>query len=68
MGAMATYIRAGLPEVAAALAALTGEPTRWQSAVPVRNIHEARKPDCGSHSGITGWTLSVSGCSAVQSW
>jgi integrase len=26
MGAMATYVRAGLPEVAAALAALTGEP------------------------------------------
>jgi hypothetical protein len=26
MGAMATYVRAGLPEVATALAALTGEP------------------------------------------
>ena len=26
MAAMATYVRAGLPEVAAALAALTGEP------------------------------------------
>ena len=26
MAAMATYIRAGLPEVATALAALTGEP------------------------------------------
>ena len=26
MGAMATYVRAGLPEVAAALAVLTGEP------------------------------------------
>ncbi len=25
MGAMATYVRAGLPEVATALAALTGE-------------------------------------------
>ena len=26
MGAIATYVRAGLPEVATALAALTGEP------------------------------------------
>ncbi|MFZ0190660.1 MAG: hypothetical protein WAL72_27385 [Streptosporangiaceae bacterium] len=26
MGAMATYVRAGLPEVATTLAALTGEP------------------------------------------
>ena len=26
MGAMATYVRAGLPEVATALAVLTGEP------------------------------------------
>ena len=26
MAAMATYVRAGLPEVATALAALTGEP------------------------------------------
>jgi hypothetical protein len=26
MGAMATYVRAGLPEVATALTALTGEP------------------------------------------
>ena len=45
--AMATYVRAGLPEVAAALAVLTGEPIRWRpelslaSPVSVRRGHAA---------------------------
>ena len=36
MGAMATYVRAGLPEVAAALAALTGEPHPLATEDPPR--------------------------------
>jgi len=36
MGAMATYVRAGLPEVATALAALTGEPHPLASKDPAR--------------------------------
>ena len=36
MGAMATYVRAGLPEVATALAALTGEPHPLATEDPPR--------------------------------
>ena len=36
MGAMATYVRAGLPEVATALAALTGEPHPLAAEDPPR--------------------------------
>src|SRR6185312_5337815 len=47
---MATYVRAGLPEVAAALAILTASLIRWRpgplslaSPVPVRRGHAAKK-------------------------
>jgi hypothetical protein len=38
MGAMATYVRAGLPEVATALAALTGEPHPLAISTPEEQI------------------------------
>ena len=43
MGAMATYVRAGLPEVATALAALTGEPHPLAIEDPYGRY--AQKPD-----------------------
>ena len=44
MAAMATYVRAGLPEVATALAALTGEPhplALTSSGAEARNTRES---------------------------
>jgi integrase/recombinase XerC len=38
MGAMAIYVRAGLPEIATALAALTGEPHPLAISSPEEQI------------------------------
>jgi len=43
--AMATYIRAGLPEVAAALAALTGEKHPLAASPPPRNLPMSGRPE-----------------------
>jgi hypothetical protein len=47
MGAMATYVRAGLPEVATALAALTGEshPLAISSPGEEYRVRDCRSPD-----------------------
>ena len=50
MGAMATYVRAGLPEVATALAALTGEPHPLAIAPSGAEGMERERPDTFSNS------------------
>ena len=48
MAAMATYVRAGLPEVAAALAALTGEPHPLAIALPGAEGRERERRATGA--------------------
>jgi len=52
MAAMATYVRAGLPEVATALAALTGEP----HPLAITPSAPAATPPDAARSALTRWT------------
>ena len=54
MAAMATYVRAGLPEVATALAALTGEPhplAITDSGAGARTANESSQLNAGNRGG-----------------
>ena len=51
MAAMATYVRAGLPEVATALAALTGEPHSLAITSPGAQAQPTTKLETGSGEG-----------------
>jgi len=51
MAAMATYVRAGLPEVATALAALTDEPHPLAITSPSAEAQPATKLDISSGEG-----------------